>query len=68
VLCYDILRLSKSQRQGIRVTRPILDQVGKWQRLTRTDEARIHLRDRPRDDLDRAALDASFRFACGLGA
>jgi hypothetical protein len=36
--------------------------------LTRSDEARIHLRDRPGDDSDRAALHASLRFSRGLGA
>jgi hypothetical protein len=36
--------------------------------LTRSDEARIRLRDRPGDDSDRAALDASLRFSRGLGA
>jgi hypothetical protein len=33
---------------------PIVDQLGKRQRLKRTDEARIHLRDSPRNDFDRA--------------
>jgi hypothetical protein len=36
--------------------------------MTRTDEARVHLRDRPGNDVDRAALDASLRFSSGLGA
>jgi hypothetical protein len=36
--------------------------------LTRTDEARIHLRDCPGDDSNRAALEASLRFSRGLGA
>jgi hypothetical protein len=39
----------------------------KRQRLARTDEARIHLRDRPGDDSDRAVLDASLKFRRGLG-
>jgi hypothetical protein len=46
----------------------MLDQGGKGQRLKRTDEAHIHLRDRAENDLERAALDASFRIRCGLGA
>jgi hypothetical protein len=62
--CINIQR-SKHQQLGLR---PILDQVGKRQRLTRSDEARLHLRDRPGDDSDRAALEASLRFSRGLGA
>jgi hypothetical protein len=42
--------------------------VIQWYATTSTDEARIHLRDRPGDDSDRAALDASLRFSRGLGA
>jgi hypothetical protein len=45
VVCYDRLRLSMSDRNEIHVTPscPMLDQAGKMQRLTRTDEACIHL-------------------------
>jgi hypothetical protein len=46
----------------------MLDQIGKQQQLTRTDETPFHLRDCPGNDLDRAVLDASLRFRRGLGA
>jgi hypothetical protein len=46
----------------------MLGQVGKGQRLTRRDEARIHLRDSSGNHLDRAVHDASLRFSRGLGA
>jgi hypothetical protein len=45
-----------------------LDHVGKGQRLMRVDEARVHLRDRPGNALDRAAHDANLSFSRGLGA
>jgi hypothetical protein len=42
---------------------PYWTRLGKGQRLTRTDEARIHLRYRPGDNLDRTALDASLWYS-----
>jgi hypothetical protein len=41
------------------------DQLGKWQRLKLTDEDRIHLRESPRNDFDRAVqnkIEISDRF------
>jgi hypothetical protein len=58
-------------KEGIRATRSTAHIGPGWakrQRLTRTGEARIRLRDRPRDDLHRATLDASLRFSRGRGA
>jgi hypothetical protein len=45
-----------------------LVQLGEGQRLTRTVQARIRLRGRPGNELDRVVLYASLRFRCGLGA
>jgi hypothetical protein len=58
-----------NQRDAIHLRRrPMLDEVGKEQWLTRTGEARIYMRDRAGNGLDRAAFDASLRFRRGLGA
>jgi hypothetical protein len=45
----------------------MLDHVGRRQWLTRTDEARIHLRNRAGNDLDKVALDPNLRFRGGQG-
>jgi hypothetical protein len=46
----------------------MLDQLGEGQRLTRTVQARIRLRGRPGNELDKVVIYASLTFRRGLGA
>jgi hypothetical protein len=59
---------NKSRESALLLLRSILELGEQEQRLKRSDEEHIRLRDRTENNLDNAALDANLRVCSGIGA